>query len=148
MFASFKFIRTFAISNTVRLVQLVEHQIVVLVVVGSSPTTHPSSRPVLWPVFFYYLSSALPVAEPVEAKVYIWQETVPSGAEVYICRWAVPSVAELVEAPERSLHSRFDRHNDQYAQQKADSRLARSSYAPQKYNIWCRERAKFARNTW
>ena len=28
-------------SNTVRLVQLVEHQIVVLVVVGSSPTSHP-----------------------------------------------------------------------------------------------------------
>ena len=27
--------------NTVRLVQLVEHQIVVLVVVGSSPTSHP-----------------------------------------------------------------------------------------------------------
>ena len=27
--------------NTVRLVQLVEHQIVVLGVVGSSPTSHP-----------------------------------------------------------------------------------------------------------
>ena len=29
------------VPNTVRLVQLVEHQIVVLVVVGSSPTSHP-----------------------------------------------------------------------------------------------------------
>ncbi len=29
-------------SNTVRLVQLVEHQIVVLGVVGSSPTSHPN----------------------------------------------------------------------------------------------------------
>ena len=28
--------------NTVQLVQLVEHQIVVLVVVGSSPTLHPT----------------------------------------------------------------------------------------------------------
>ena len=37
-----KFFRTFAISNTVRLVQLVEHQIVVLGVVGSSPTSHPN----------------------------------------------------------------------------------------------------------
>lgn len=42
MLASVKFIRIFAISNTVRLVQLVEHQIVVLGVVGSSPTSHPS----------------------------------------------------------------------------------------------------------
>ncbi len=30
--------------NTVRLVQLVEHQIVVLVVVGSSPTAHPIKK--------------------------------------------------------------------------------------------------------
>ena len=30
--------------NTVRLVQLVEHQIVVLGVVGSSPTSHPKMR--------------------------------------------------------------------------------------------------------
>ncbi len=37
-----KFFRTFVISNTVRLVQLVEHQIVVLGVVGSSPTSHPN----------------------------------------------------------------------------------------------------------
>ena len=42
--ASVKFIRIFAISNTVRLVQLVEHQIVVLGVVGSSPTSHPNER--------------------------------------------------------------------------------------------------------
>ena len=35
------FLCIFAISNTVRLVQLVEHQIVVLGVVGSSPTSHP-----------------------------------------------------------------------------------------------------------
>lgn len=38
------FICIFAISNTVRLVQLVEHQIVVLGVVGSSPTSHPSKK--------------------------------------------------------------------------------------------------------
>ena len=44
--ASVKFIRIFAISNTVRLVQLVEHQIVVLGVVGSSPTSHPSKKTV------------------------------------------------------------------------------------------------------
>lgn len=31
--------------NTVRLVQLVEHQIVVLGVVGSSPTSHPKTGP-------------------------------------------------------------------------------------------------------
>ena len=42
--ASNDFIRIFAISNTVRLVQLVEHQIVVLGVVGSSPTSHPNER--------------------------------------------------------------------------------------------------------
>ena len=42
--AFIKYIRNFAISNTVRLVQLVEHQIVVLGVVGSSPTSHPNER--------------------------------------------------------------------------------------------------------
>ena len=31
-------------TDTVRLVQLVEHQIVVLGVVGSSPTSHPNER--------------------------------------------------------------------------------------------------------
>ena len=40
-FAIIIFIRIFATSNTVRVVQLVEHQIVVLGVVGSSPTSHP-----------------------------------------------------------------------------------------------------------
>ena len=44
MLAFIKYIRNFAISNTVRLVQLVEHQIVVLGVVGSSPTSHPNER--------------------------------------------------------------------------------------------------------
>ena len=39
--AEMKIISNFATSNTVRLVQLVEHQIVVLGVVGSSPTSHP-----------------------------------------------------------------------------------------------------------
>ena len=34
----------FAILNTVSVVQLVERQIVVLVVVGSSPTVHPPLR--------------------------------------------------------------------------------------------------------
>ena len=34
----------FAILNTVSVVQLVERQIVVLVVVGSSPTVHPPWR--------------------------------------------------------------------------------------------------------
>ena len=34
----------FAILNTVSVVQLVERQIVVLVVVGSSPTVHPSKE--------------------------------------------------------------------------------------------------------
>ena len=34
----------FAILNTVSVVQLVERQIVVLVVVGSSPTVHPTLR--------------------------------------------------------------------------------------------------------
>ena len=38
--ATMIFLCIFAVSNTVRLVQLVEHQIVVLV--GSSPTSHPS----------------------------------------------------------------------------------------------------------
>ena len=36
-----KIILTFAILNMVSVVQLVERQIVVLVVVGSSPTVHP-----------------------------------------------------------------------------------------------------------
>ena len=41
--ADTKKVRIFAVSNTVRLVQLVEHQIVVLGVVGSSPTSHPKA---------------------------------------------------------------------------------------------------------
>ena len=44
--ATMIFLCIFAISNTVRLVQLVEHQIVVLGVVGSSPTSHPSRKAV------------------------------------------------------------------------------------------------------
>ncbi len=44
MFAHKKKIRIFVVSNTVRLVQLVEHQIVVLGVVGSSPTSHPKEK--------------------------------------------------------------------------------------------------------
>ena len=44
MFAHKKKIRIFVVSNTVRLVQLVEHQIVVLGVVGSSPTSHPKKQ--------------------------------------------------------------------------------------------------------
>ncbi len=39
-----KNILTFAILNMVSVVQLVERQIVVLVVVGSSPTVHPIKR--------------------------------------------------------------------------------------------------------
>ena len=39
-----KNILTFAILNMVSVVQLVERQIVVLVVVGSSPTVHPSKK--------------------------------------------------------------------------------------------------------
>ena len=39
-----KNILTFAILNMVSVVQLVERQIVVLVVVGSSPTVHPAKR--------------------------------------------------------------------------------------------------------
>ena len=55
MLASKNFIRIFATSNTVRLVQLVEHQIVVLVVVGSSPTTHPSEAGWFTSCFFFIL---------------------------------------------------------------------------------------------
>ena len=39
-------------SNTVRLVQLVEHQIVVLGIVGSSPTSHPKTEEM--PSFLFY----------------------------------------------------------------------------------------------
>lgn len=53
-----KFIRIFAISNTVRLVQLVEHQIVVLGVVGSSPTSHPLKKTGHSSVFFFILYPA------------------------------------------------------------------------------------------
>ena len=43
----------FAILNTVSVVQLVERQIVVLVVVGSSPTVHPPKNRLLSEVCFF-----------------------------------------------------------------------------------------------
>ena len=43
----------FAILNTVSVVQLVERQIVVLVVVGSSPTVHPPLRSCMHGLFFF-----------------------------------------------------------------------------------------------
>ena len=43
----------FAILNTVSVVQLVERQIVVLVVVGSSPTVHPPLRSCIARSLFY-----------------------------------------------------------------------------------------------
>ena len=49
---------TFVIqTDTVRLVQLVEHQIVVLGVVGSSPTGYPTGKPdeVRFTRLFYFL---------------------------------------------------------------------------------------------
>ena len=48
--------RIFAVpSNTVRLVQLVEHQIVVLGVVGSSPTSHPNKETAGMRRLFFYM---------------------------------------------------------------------------------------------
>ena len=44
----------FAILNTVSVVQLVERQIVVLVVVGSSPTVHPPWRSCIARSLFFY----------------------------------------------------------------------------------------------
>ena len=55
--ATMIFICIFAISNTVRLVQLVEHQIVVLGVVGSSPTSHPLKEDRSLSVFFSFYPS-------------------------------------------------------------------------------------------
>lgn len=47
----------FAILNTVSVVQLVERQIVVLVVVGSSPTVHPPLRSCIARSLFYSISA-------------------------------------------------------------------------------------------
>ena len=51
--ADLKNIITFAILNMVSVVQLVERQIVVLVVVGSSPTVHPPKSRLLSEVCFF-----------------------------------------------------------------------------------------------
>ena len=45
----------FANLNTVSVVQLVERQIVVLVVVGSSPTVHPPLRSCIARSLFFHL---------------------------------------------------------------------------------------------
>ena len=45
-------------SNTVRLVQLVEHQIVVLGVVGSSPTSHPNCKSLREIAGFFHIGCA------------------------------------------------------------------------------------------
>ena len=71
--ASVKFIRIFAISNTVRLVQLVEHQIVVLGVVGSSPTSHPSKKTGPYrSSFLIILLEPNPVTELVEVATCLF----------------------------------------------------------------------------
>ena len=44
-------------SYTVRLVQLVEHQIVVLGVMGSSPISHPKEGNRMAALFFFYLGT-------------------------------------------------------------------------------------------
>ena len=62
--ATMIFLCIFAISNTVRLVQLVEHQIVVLGVVGSSPTSHPLRETVT--EFIEVTVSFVLVTEPID----------------------------------------------------------------------------------
>ena len=60
--ANIQKIHTFALlTDTVRLVQLVEHQIVVLGVVGSSPTSHPK-KPAFSKVGFFFVE--MPGVEP------------------------------------------------------------------------------------
>ncbi len=71
--ATMIFICIFAISNTVRLVQLVEHQIVVLGVVGSSPTSHPSKKTGLYrSSFLIILLEPNPVTELVEVATCLF----------------------------------------------------------------------------
>ena len=60
-------------TDTVRLVQLVEHQIVVLGVVGSSPTSHPSKKTGLYrSSFLIILLEPNPVTELVEVATCLF----------------------------------------------------------------------------
>ena len=90
---------TFVIqTDTVRLVQLVEHQIVVLGVVGSSPTSHPK-----WARerFFESLSIFIIYAPCLEARALGGD----AGSLVEIADLALPGLGSRSEGPAQPDHN-------------------------------------------
>ena len=90
------------VPNTVRLVQLVEHQIVVLVVVGSSPTSHPCCNSRKFPGVALCLGAFDTRANFHIIDFRIFHQRDAAGGLSWCCPWS--QTLELQRINKNNLH--------------------------------------------